>query len=84
MHSDDNLTSRILSSLARLSAEEQMGAVIALIGATVKTMSVYRLLEVRQEIRAELDPALPVVQAALDVIEGQLALREISGDENWR
>lgn len=81
---DDNLTARILSSLARLPADEQAEAVLTLIGATVKTMSVFRLLEIRQEIREELDLELPVVQAALNVIDGQLALREMAGEEDWR
>lgn len=84
MQPDENLAARILSSLARLSTEEQTEAVLALIGATVKTMSVYRLLEIRQEIRRELDPELPIVQSALTVIEGQIALREIAGEDNWR
>lgn len=84
MQPDENLTARILSSLARLSAEEQTEAVIALIGATVKSMTVYRLLEIRQEIRRELDGELPVVKSALDVIDGQIALREIAGEDEWR
>lgn len=84
MHSDENLTDRILSSLAGLTVEAQAAAVIALIGVSVKTMSVCRLLQIRDEITRDLDVNLAVVRDALDVIEGQLALREIAGDADWR
>lgn len=84
MHSDEHLTERILSSLAGLSAEEQADAVLALIGTAVKTMTIFRLVEIRQEIVRDLDNALPLVSAALDIIDGQIALREIAGEEDWR
>jgi hypothetical protein len=84
MHSEDDITSRILSSLANLPADEQAEAILGLISAAMKSMSVYRILEIRQEIWTELDPQLAVVGAALDLIDGQLALRQIGADEGWR
>ena len=84
MDSSDDITSRILESLGALSAEEQAEAIIAVIASAIKGMSIYRILEIRGEILAELDPSLPVVNAALNVIDGQLALREIGGDDIWR
>jgi hypothetical protein len=84
MHSNDDITSRILSSLANLPIEEQAEAILTLISSAMKGMSVYRILEIRQEIWSELDPQLPVVAAALDLIEGQLALRQIGAEEGWR
>ncbi|HUR57773.1 MAG TPA: hypothetical protein VM029_08685 [Opitutaceae bacterium] len=84
MDSSDDITSRILESLGALSAEEQAEAIIAVISSAIKGMSVYRILEIRSEIVAELDPSLAVVDAALNLIDGQLAVREIGGDDVWR
>ena len=84
MDSPEDITSRILESLGALSAEEQAEAIITVISTTIKDMSVYRILAVRAEIVAELDPMLPVVDAALNLIDGQLAVREIGGDDQWR
>lgn len=84
MDSPEDITSRILDSLGALSAEEQAEAIIAVISSAIKGMSIYRILEIRAEIVAELDPSLPVIDSALNLIDGQLAIREISGDELWR
>ncbi len=84
MDSPEDITSRILDSLGALSAEEQAEAIIAVISTAIKGMSIYRILEIRAEIVAELDPSLPVIDTALNLIDGQLAIREISGDELWR
>lgn len=84
MDSPEDITSRILDSLGAMSAEEQTEAIIAVISTAIKDMSVYRILAVRAEIVSELDPMLPVVDAALNLIDGQLAVREIGGDGQWR
>lgn len=84
MDSPEDITSRIPDSLGALSAEEQAEAIIAVISTAIKGMSIYRILEIRAEIVAELDPSLPVIDTALNLIDGQLAIREISGDELWR
>lgn len=84
MDSPEDITSRILESLGDLSAEEQAEAIVGVISATIKGMSVYRILEIRAEIMSELDATFPVVEAALNLIDGQLAVREIGGDELWR
>lgn len=83
MESDD-LTSQILNSLSALPAEDQAEVILAVISAALKNLSVYRILEIRAEVAEELNPAIPVVGAALDLIDGQIALREIAGDEAWR
>jgi hypothetical protein len=84
MNSNEDLTSQILNSLNALSAEDQAEVILAVISAALKGMSVYRILEIRGEIAAELNVAIPLVRAALEVIDGQIALREIGGDETWR
>jgi len=84
MDSQDDMTSRILASLAALPLHEQADAISALIGSVIKEMPRDRILEIRYEIAFELDESIPVVQATLDLIDGQLALREIGGTGDWR
>ena len=84
MDSHDDMTSRILASLAALPLHEQADAISALIGSVIKEMPQDRILEIRDEIANELDARIPVVQATLDLIDGQLALREIAGSAVWR
>lgn len=84
MNFNDDLTSKILHSLSGLSATDQDEAILAVISAALKDMSVYRILEIRGEIAAELSAALPIVRGTLELIDGQLALREIAGNHLWR
>lgn len=84
METNDDMTSRILASLAALPLHEQADAISALIGSVIKEMPRDRIFEIRDEISSELDVRIPVVQATLDLIDGQLALREIAGNEIWR
>lgn len=84
MDSNDDMTSRILASLAALPLHEQADAISALIGSVIKEMPRERIMEIREEIATELDARIPVVQATLDLIDGQLALREIAGEATWR
>jgi hypothetical protein len=84
MNSNEDLTSQILNSLNALPAENQAEVILAIIGAALKNMNVYRILEVRGQIVSELNASMPLVRAAIELIDGQLALREIAGDEGWR
>lgn len=84
MKSGDDMTTRILASLNALPAQDQADVILMLMSAAMKTMTVYRILQIRGEIEAELSPTVPLVVAALDLIDGQIALREIAGDETWR
>lgn len=84
MDSNDDMTARILASLAALPLHEQADAISALIGSVIKEMPRERIIEIREEISTELDARIPVVQATLDLIDGQLALRDIAGDADWR
>jgi hypothetical protein len=83
MDSDD-LAAEIMSSLSALPPEEQAEVILSLISASLKNMSIYRILQVRAEIVDELDSDLEIVRTALDLIDGQIALREISGEAGWR
>jgi hypothetical protein len=78
MGSNDDIASRILASIAALPLHEQADAIHALIGGALKQMPI----ETIHEIRAEIE--IPIVQSTLDLIDGQLALRELGGAAIWR
>lgn len=84
MEPEDDLTSQILNSLSALPDEEQAEVILSVVSTALKPMSLYRILEIRTEIITDLDPRIPLVRATLDLIDGQLALRAIGGDKNWR
>jgi hypothetical protein len=84
MESSDDITSRILLPLSTLGPGKQNRALNELIGKPIKSMSIYRILEIRHAIVTSLDPDLPIVAAALNLIDGQVALREIAPGEGWR
>ncbi len=84
MDAHNDMTARILASLSALPMHQQADAIGALIGSVIKEMPRERILEIRSEIATELDERIPVVGATLNRIDGQLALRDIAGDEHWR
>jgi hypothetical protein len=84
MHNHDEMLSRILGSLTVWPQPEQAEGTCALIGGVIKEMSVYRILEMRREIQSNLDENVPAVRAILDLLDGQIALREIARPATWR
>jgi len=84
MDPDDQLTSDILAALACLPFEQQADAMRKAICRSLKHMSSTRLREVKRRIDTELDNDIPSVQATQQIIEGQLALREIAEGAFWR
>lgn len=84
MDADDQLTSDILAALACLPFEKQAQAMRLAVNKALKHMSTFRLLETRRRIAVELDDSVPSVQATLEMIDGQLALREIAEGAIWR
>jgi hypothetical protein len=84
MHSSNDITARIIQSLSVLSPDEPSPGLNARIAKPLKGMSVYRILEIRCGIVSALNPESPAISAALNIIDGQLALREIAGDAEWR
>lgn len=84
MNSDDQLTSDILAALSCLPFEKQAEGMREAISRALKHMSTARLLEIRRRIIAELDETIPAVRITLEIIEGQLALREIAEGAFWR
>ena len=82
-HSDD-IASRILATIAALPLEQQAEAIHALIGSALKQMPLETILEMRAEITSQFDEGIAIVRSTLDLIDGQLALREIAGAALWR
>lgn len=84
MDSPDDMAARILASIAALPAHEQAAAIHSLIGSALKQMPLESILEMRSEITAQFEEDIPIVRSTLDLIDGQLALREIAGAAVWR
>ena len=84
MGPEDNMASRILASISSLPPHEQAQAIHALIGGALKQMPLEAIHEIRSEILDQFSDEIPIVQSTLDLIDGQLALREIAGSAVWR
>lgn len=85
MEWDDQIASRLMAAIAALPPEEQSDALQAVLSGLIKQMPILALLEMRSEIETRFaDDDLDIVHATIDMIDGQMALREISGDEGWR
>jgi hypothetical protein len=84
MDADDQQTSDILAALACLPYDKQAEAMRKGVSEALKHMSVYRLHEMRRRIDVELDESIPAVRMTEEMIDGQLALREIAEGAFWR
>ncbi len=84
MGSNDDISSRILASIAALPLHEQADAIHALIGSALKEMPIETICEIRCEIVSQFAEDIPIVRSTLNLIDGQLALREIAGAAIWR
>lgn len=84
MNADDEFTSEVLAALACLPSEAQARELSTALSLSLKHISAHRLLDLRRRIAQELDEANPAVRLSVDLIEGQLALREIGGGAYWR
>jgi hypothetical protein len=84
MGPNDDIASRILASIAALPLHEQADAIHALIGSALKQMPLETIYEIRAEIMGQFSDDIPIVRSTLDLIDGQLALREIAGAAIWR
>jgi len=84
MRPNDDIPARILASIAGLPLHEQADAIHALIGGALKQMPIETIHEIRAEIEAQFPDEIPIVESTLNLIDGQLALREIAGAAIWR
>ena len=85
MEWDDQIASRLMAAIAALPPEEQTDALHAVLSGLIKQMPLESLLEMRAEIASRFeDDDIEIVHSTLDMIDGQVALREIAGRANWR
>lgn len=86
MNWDEDIASRLMAAIAALPPEEQTDAVQAVLSGVIKQMPLDGLLDVRAEIADMFEEEqLDIIRTTLDMIDGQIALREIAGDEtDWR
>ena len=84
MGSNDDIASRIIASIAALPLHEQTDAIHALISGALKQMSLETIYAIRAEISDQFRNEIPIVRSTLNLIDGQLALREIAGSSIWR
>src|ERR1041385_3602620 len=78
MDSPNDIASRIMAAIAALPPPEQADAIHSLIGGLLKQMPVEGILQMREEISSQFEEDVPIVNSTLDLIDGQLALREIA------
>jgi hypothetical protein len=84
MRPNDDIASRIMASIAALPLHEQTEAIHSLISSALKQMPIESIYEIRAEIMDQFPEGIPIVRSTLDLINGQLALREIAGVAIWR
>jgi hypothetical protein len=84
MRPNDDIAARILASIAALPLREQADAIHAMIGGALKQMPLETIYTIRADIVQQFPDQIPIVESTLDLIDGQLALREIAGSAIWR
>ena len=84
MEPDDDIASRIIATIAALPLHEQADAIHALISGALKQMPLEAIYQIRAEIIGQFTDEIPIVRSTLELIDGQLALREIAGAQIWR
>lgn len=84
MNGDDQLTSDILAALACLPFDQQAEGMREAISHALKHVSTARLLAIQDRVAAELDDTIPAVRTTLEIIQGQIALRDIADGSYWR
>jgi hypothetical protein len=84
MEPNDDIASRIIATIAALPLHEQVDAIHALISGALKQMPLEAIYEIRAEILDQFTDEIPIVRSTLELIDGQLALREIAGAHIWR
>lgn len=85
MEWDEHFASQLMAAIAALPPEEQTEAVHAVLSSLIKDLPMDSLTEMRAEIAVRFgDEDLDIVRTTLDMIDGQIALRQIGGEEDWR
>lgn len=80
----NNFAARVMAAISALPREERAEAIHTILGEMLKDRSVEGILEMREEVTQQFDAEIPIIRSALELIDGQLALREIAGAACWR
>jgi hypothetical protein len=84
MNFPNEFAARIMAAISALPVEERAEAIHALLSDMLKHMPLESILEMRQEVMEQFDEEIPIIASTIDLIDGQLALREIAGQAEWR
>lgn len=75
---------RILDEIAALPLEKQTDAIHKLISNTIKQLPIEKIQEIRADIVSQCPTDVAITISTLNLIDGQLALRDIAPKEGWR
>ena len=73
-----------MPAISALPKEERANAIQTILSERLEDRSVESILEMRDEVAQQFDAGIPIIPSALDLIDGQLAWREIAGAACWR
>jgi hypothetical protein len=80
----NNFAARTMPAISALPKEERANAIQTILSESLEDRSVASILEMRDEVAQQFDAGIPIIPSALDLIDGQLAWREITGAACWR
>jgi hypothetical protein len=80
----NNFAARTMPAISALPKEERANAIQTILSERLEDRSVASILEMRDEVAQQFGAGIPIIPSALDLIDGQLAWREITGAACWR
>ncbi len=84
MNFPNEFAARLMAAISALPVEERADAIHALLSDMLKHMSKESIRQMRLEVLEQFDEEIPLISSTLDLMDGQLALREIAGSSYWR
>ena len=84
MNYPNEFAARLMAAISALPVEERADAIHALLSDMLKHMPRENIVQMRAEVMEQFDDEIPIIRSTIDLIDGQLALREIAGSAYWR
>lgn len=84
MNFPNEFAARLMAAISALPVEERADAIHALLSDMLKQMPRSSIVQMREEVLEQFDEEIPIIRSTLDLMDGQLALREIAGSAYWR
>jgi hypothetical protein len=84
MNFPNEFAARLMAAISALPVEERADAIHALLSDMLKHMPRESILQMRSEVSEQFDEDIPIIRSTLELMDGQLALREIAGSAYWR